>query len=136
MKLPCQALAFGILRNCVPFGIDVLEVLRIDPRFVRTRCVFVLTLLGLDYTERPAQKHTTQENGVTNSSQITHPVPTLLRLPAAHASQSAASRAWYVRIRSAPARRMAVRTSRVAARSSSQPRSAAAFTIAYSPLTL
>jgi len=37
---------------------------------------------------------------------------------------------------SAPARRMPVSSSIAAARSSSQPRSAAAFTIAYSPLTL
>src|SRR5205807_7499327 len=51
-------------------------------------------------------------------------------------NQSAASLAWYVRIWSAPARRIAVSTSRVVRRSSSQPLAAAAFTIEYSPLTL
>ena len=56
--------------------------------------------------------------------------------PTGQESQSAASLAWYVRIRSAPARRMPVRISRIAARSSIQPFAAAAFTMAYSPLTL
>src|SRR6187200_393143 len=46
-------------------------------------------------------------------------------------SQLAASLAWYVRMRSAPARRMDVRISSVMVRPSIQPRSAAAFTIAY-----
>ena len=50
-------------------------------------------------------------------------------------SQSTASFVWYVRIRSAPARRIDVSSSRTTRRSSSQPFCAAAFTIAYSPLT-
>jgi uncharacterized protein YbjT (DUF2867 family) len=52
------------------------------------------------------------------------------------ANQPAASFAWYVRIRSAPARRIDVSASSTTLRSSSQPFSAAAFSIAYSPLTL
>lgn len=51
-------------------------------------------------------------------------------------SHRAASLAWYVRMRSAPARLMLVRISSVILRSSIQPRWAAALTIAYSPLTL
>ena len=51
-------------------------------------------------------------------------------------SQPASSFAQYETITSAPARLIAVRLSIAAARSSSQPRAAAAFTIAYSPLTL
>src|SRR5206468_10084822 len=51
-------------------------------------------------------------------------------------SHAAASRAWYVTIRSAPARRIPASSSRTATRSSSQPFAAAAFTIEYSPLTL
>src|SRR5207342_1633578 len=54
----------------------------------------------------------------------------------ARCSHAAASFAWYVMTRSAPARRINVRTSRTAARRSSQPFAAAAATIAYSPLTL
>src|SRR4051794_14228079 len=59
-----------------------------------------------------------------------------LDVHACDASHSAASFAWYVRIRSAPARRIEVRSSRTVLRSSSHPFCAAAFTIAYSPLTL
>src|SRR5436190_216996 len=53
-----------------------------------------------------------------------------------YASHRAASIAWYVRIMSAPARRMLVSASSAAARSSSQPLRAAAFSIEYSPETL
>jgi len=52
------------------------------------------------------------------------------------ASHPAASDAWYVRIRSAPARRIDLSSSSTTRRSSIQPFAAAAFTIAYSPLTL
>src|SRR5262249_38494716 len=51
-------------------------------------------------------------------------------------SHAAASFAWYVTTRSAPARRIPVSASSTTARSSSQPFAAPAFTIAYSPLTL
>ena len=51
-------------------------------------------------------------------------------------SQAASSFAQYEITTSAPARLIAVRLSSAACRSSSQPRAAAAFTIAYSPLTL
>ena len=51
-------------------------------------------------------------------------------------SQPASSFVQYETITSAPARLIAVRPSTAAWRSSSQPRAAAAFTIAYSPLTL
>src|SRR5205807_1781711 len=53
-----------------------------------------------------------------------------------HFSQTAASRAKYVRIMSAPARLIPVSISRATRRSSIQPLWAAAFTIANSPLTL
>ena len=52
------------------------------------------------------------------------------------AIHSAASRAWYVRTKSAPARKMPVRISPTIRFSSIQPLAAAAFTIAYSPDTL
>ena len=58
------------------------------------------------------------------------------RLHEPRCSHAAASFAWYVMTRSAPARRIEVRTSRTAARRSSQPFAAAAAIIAYSPLTL
>ncbi len=53
-------------------------------------------------------------------------------------SQRAASaaRAWYVTIRSAPARRMAIQFSRTIARRSATPARAASSAMAYSPLTL
>jgi len=51
-------------------------------------------------------------------------------------SQAASSLAQYVTTKSAPAREIAVSDSIAACRSSSQPRAAAAFTIAYSPETL
>src|SRR5262249_26258389 len=51
-------------------------------------------------------------------------------------SQPASSFAQYVTITSAPARRIAVSDSSAAARSSRSPAAAAAFSIAYSPLTL
>ena len=52
-----------------------------------------------------------------------------------HWSDSAISRAKYVRTKSAPARRIARRCSRATASPSSHPLAAAALTIAYSPLT-
>ena len=59
-----------------------------------------------------------------------------LEEPARRQSHSASSLAQYETITSAPARLIAVRPSSAAWRSSSQPRAAAALTIAYSPLTL
>ena len=53
-----------------------------------------------------------------------------------HPSQVARSFAWYVMMRSAPARLMPVMASSTARCSSSQPLAAAALIIAYSPLTL
>ena len=58
------------------------------------------------------------------------------QLAAGPHSDGASSLAQYVTIRSAPARRIAVSDSSAACRSSSHPRAAAAFTIAYSPETL
>src|SRR5437667_380372 len=57
--------------------------------------------------------------------------------PAPHRRPSPRATSWakYVMMMSAPARRMAVRLSSTRRASSIQPRSAAAFTIAYSPLT-
>src|SRR5262249_20307617 len=64
----------------------------------------------------------------------------LLRLPRQVGlglqSQAASSLAQYVITKSAPAREIAVSDSIAACRSSSQPRAAAALTIAYSPETL
>src|SRR5262249_28081701 len=53
-----------------------------------------------------------------------------------HCTHSAASFAWYVRLRSAPARRIEVRISSVTRLPSIHPFCAAAFTMAYSPETL
>src|SRR4029077_20655612 len=53
----------------------------------------------------------------------------------AHWSRSATRRAAYVRMKSAPARLIAVRCSSITASPSSQPFAAAASTMAYSPLT-
>ena len=57
------------------------------------------------------------------------------RPPASHGRRRATSRAKYVTMTSAPARRMASRLSSTTRVSSIQPRAPAAFTIEYSPLT-
>ena len=62
--------------------------------------------------------------------------PSAVGRPPSSRSQRAMSFAKYVRIKSAPARRIDVSASVAAARRSSQPRSAAAQIMAYSPLTL
>ncbi len=64
--------------------------------------------------------------------------PVVARRPACpcQPSQVAMSFAWYVMMRSAPARLMPVMASSTARCSSSQPLAAAALIIAYSPLTL
>ena len=68
------------------------------------------------------------DNGPTLRTLLTHGHPCR--------SHFATSRAWYVRIMSAPARLMLVRVSSTIRRSSIQPLAAAALTMAYSPETL
>src|SRR5207249_223846 len=87
------------------------------------------SLLGDRVTESLADERD-ERSGDTREPPVQEaPAPRSFRI-------RAASLAEYVRMKSAPALRIAVRISIVTREPSSQPRSSAAFTIAYSPLTL